>query len=484
MLGSLTLGKWSGLLAGGVIATDGYTLIAPAHRGRIDRPSNVHSQNGLLEVDRDLGNNQRVFLRGNTLAEFRHNGTPYTINKTHLWRYDAGADLNNFVVRLYGTAEHYLQTFSSVNAARTAETPIRSAEDPADELGAAGHWHRAFGTHLLLLAGADTHDIRAADYETNFSGKGSILNTSARQRQTGVYGEVLYTPTNWTFSGSARVDHFSNFAVNQFATATGAAHLPSFSETPFNPRLGITRRLTKSVALSASGYRAYRAPNEDELYRTSTVGQQTTLPNPDLRSERATGWEVGLQADLHRYGSSVRGSYFDIQINRPVTAVLQSSTALTQTLKRENLGQIESRGISLDYAAQPTRWIAITGGYQFADATVTKYQQNPALVGNWIPQVAHNMATSQVVFTQRRLGLLSFQGRISGHQFDDQNNLYYLHSFFRLDAYASHSFRHNLTLFGSGENLLDRTIEVGKTPQPTLGTPRIARFGATIRFGE
>ena len=220
-LGSLNVGKWSGLVAGGMIATDGYILIAPAYRGPIDGPSNVHDQNLLVQVNRDLGNNQSVFLRGNTLAEFRHNGTPYTINKTHLWRYDAGANLNNFVLRFYGTAEHYLQTFSSVNAARTAETPIRSAEDPANELGAAGHWHRAIGTHLLLLAGADTHDVRAADYETNFAGKGSVLNTGAHQRQTGVYGEVLYTPRNWTFSGSARVDHFSNFDVNQFATATG-----------------------------------------------------------------------------------------------------------------------------------------------------------------------------------------------------------------------------------------------------------------------
>ena len=80
-LGSLTLGKWSGLAAGGVVATDGYILLAPAYRGPIDGPSNVHAQNALVQVGRDLGNNQRVFLRSNTLAEFRHNGTPYTINQ-------------------------------------------------------------------------------------------------------------------------------------------------------------------------------------------------------------------------------------------------------------------------------------------------------------------------------------------------------------------------------------------------------------------
>ncbi len=110
LLGSLTLGKWSGLVTGGVVATDGYILTAPAYRGPIDQPSNVHAQNLLMQFDRDLGNSQRIFLRGNTLDESRHNGTPIQNNGTHLWRYDAGSDLTDFIFRVYGTAEHYRQS--------------------------------------------------------------------------------------------------------------------------------------------------------------------------------------------------------------------------------------------------------------------------------------------------------------------------------------------------------------------------------------
>jgi outer membrane receptor protein involved in Fe transport len=160
-----------------------------------------------------------------------------------------------------------------------------------------------------------------------------------------------------------------------------------------------------------------------------------------------------------------------------------STTATSQTLMRVNLGQIESRGVSLDYSARPARWISVEGGYQYADATVTKFQQQPNLVGNWIPEVAHNMATAQVAFNQRRLGLISFQGRVSGHEYDDTANAFYINGYFRLDVYAAHEFRHNLSLFGSGENLFDRGIIVGKTPLPTLGTPRVARFGLRYTFG-
>jgi outer membrane receptor protein involved in Fe transport len=483
LLGSLTLGKWSGLVTGGAVATDGYILTAPAYRGPIDQPSNVHAQNALVQFDRDLGNSQRIFLRGNVLDEARHNGTPIQNNGTRLWRYAAGSDLTDFIFRVYGTAEHYRQRFSSVNSAQTEETLSSSAEEPSNELGFAGLWHHPFGRDLLLLAGADTHYIRAASYQTLYLGSGGVNNTAAKQRQTGVYGELLFTPKNWTFSGSARIDHFSNYDVNQFVTAIGTTHPPSFSETPFDPRLGVTRRLTQSLALSASGFRAFRSPNEDELYAKTQVGQQVTLPNPYLRSERATGWETGLQADLHRIGSSVRVSYFLTQVNRPITTLNVASTPTSQVLMRANLGQIESRGVSLDYSARPARWISVDGGYQYANATVTKFQQQPSLVGNWIPEVARNMATAQVGFTQRRLGFLSFQGRASGHQFDDTANQYYIPGYFRLDVYAAHEFRHNISLFASGQNLFDRAIIVGKTPLPTLGTPRVARFGLRYTFG-
>lgn len=483
-LATIKRGAWSGLASGGVLATDGYTLIAPEFRGPIDRPSNVHGQNGLAEVDGALPGEGHVFARSNVLNELRHNGTPDQWNATRLWRGAAGADWSDFALRLYGSDEHFRQTFSAIPAARSSETLTRFVFDPADELGAALRWHHPVGGHALVLAGADTRDVRAEDEEQLFSGAGGILNTSARQRQTGVWGEALVTPANWTLSGSARVDHFSNFNAQQFSSSAGASALPDFGQTVFDPRLGVVRRLTPSLALNASGFRAFRAPTENELYRTGQVGQQVTEPNPNLRSERATGWEAGLQDDIHRYGSSLRASYFWTQVNRPITALTLSVTPTSELLERENLGQIESRGLSLDYAMQAVSWLGIEGGYQFADATVTKFAPEPDLIGKWIPQVARNMATTQVRVSGPRIGALNFQGRISGRQFDDDANAYQLHSYFRLDAGAEHHFGRHVVAFASGENLFDRSIEVGKTPLLTLGTPRVARVGLRFSFGE
>lgn len=481
-LGTFDYGAWRGMLAGSAIATDGYTLIAPEFRGPVDQPSNVHAQNGLAEVDRNLPGNGRVFLRGLILNEARHNGTPLQTNALRLWRYAGGADAGRLTLRLYGSSEHYRQSFSSVAADRASEKLTKVGHDPADELGAQGSWHQPVGHDLLLLAGADTHDVRATDYSQLFVGGEGKTITSSRERQTDVYGEALYTPRNWTLSGSARVDHFSNFDAKQFQDSGSVSALPTTEETVFDPRLGVSRRVTPWLALNASAFRAFRAPTENELYRGFQVGQQITKANPNLKSERATGWESGVQMNMDRIGSTVRASYFWTQVNRPITSLTLSTTPTQEILQRENLGQIESRGVSLDYSLEE-RWFGLTGGYQFADATVTKFVPEPELVGKWIPQVARNMATAQLELRHRRWGLLSLQGRMSGRQFDDDLNQYLLHGYFRLDAYASHDIGQHAQVYAEGENLFDRAIEVGRTPLLTLGTPREARVGLWLNWG-
>ena len=90
----------------------------------------------------------------------------------------------------------------------------------------------------MVLGGADTHDVRATDNETNFksSKPSGLLDTNARQRQTGVYGELLWTPEKWTIGAGARIDHFSNFDARQWTSPPlNFANLPDFSETVFDP---------------------------------------------------------------------------------------------------------------------------------------------------------------------------------------------------------------------------------------------------------
>jgi outer membrane receptor protein involved in Fe transport len=491
-------GPWGALAAGGLIGTDGYIQEAPWQRGPVDIASNVHSQSALVDIERDRGA-LRLLAHVNGYNDARSNGTPEQTNGTRLWRYSTGADWQGprsatLVARVYGSDEHFRQVFSQINDTPTAaypdcsyrcgESETRFSLTPENEIGAAAHWSQPFGPHFLLVAGADTHDVRVWDHEQTFGSRAAITLLRDNQRDSGVYAEALAFHNHWTATASARGDWFSNADTSQ-SQWNGAAWTPSakqptpFSQVLFDPRLGISRTFRKHWSASASAFRAFRAPTPNELYRATQVGNMLTLPNFNLLSERATGWETGIATD--RRWLTVRASYFLTQVNRPITAYTTNPNSSPILLMRENLGQIESRGVSLDVEAAPVSWLTLDGGYQYAHATVTRGTQD---YGKWIPEVARNLGTANLRAFRPRLGTLTLQSQISGRQFDDDANTYLLHGFFRLDAYASHDLGKYLQVFAAGENLFNRSIEVAKTPTTTLDQPRVARVGFLVRLGE
>jgi outer membrane receptor protein involved in Fe transport len=490
------LGAWGLLGSAGMLGTNGFIQQAPWQRGPVDNASNVHSQNALVDIEHQKGR-LRLFVRGNGFNEQRHNGTPYQMNATRLIRYATGGDWRTarneeLAVRLFGSDERYRQTFSSIvntpNAAnpkcnfRCGETPSKFTYAPVNELGGAAHWTEPLAPGLLLVAGADVRDVRVWDKEQSFGTAAAITDLHDRQRDTGIYAEVMWVRGPWTVTGSARMDWFQNFNVEQF-TWNGTAFVPSAVQPPeysqhlFDPRMGISRKIGDHWSVVASGFRAFRSPTPSELYRSTQVGNQLTRANNSLLSERATGWETGVASERH--WGTVRASYFMTQVNRPIAAVTINPNSNPILLQRQNLGQIESQGMSLDYEVKPLSWVAVDGGYQYAHAVVSK---GSTVLGKWIPAVARNMATMNVRATKPKLGTLALMGRISGRQYDDDANVNLLHSYFRMDLYASHTFGQRIEVFTAAENLFDRTIEISKTPSTTLDAGRTARAGFRLQL--
>ena len=491
-------GGWGLLVAGGALGTDGYIQQAPWQRGPVDVASNVHSQNGLVLSDRKAGV-LRVFARVSAMNEARGNGTSLQTNGTRLWRYAGGGDWSDArgdsaALRAYGATEHYRQAFTSVLNTppasdptctyRCGETLTRRTLAPLNEWGAAAHamWPHTVG--IVLLVGADVHDTRVWDGEQTHGSAAQLTQLNDHQRDAGAYAQALWIRGGWTMTAAARLDWYENYdgslrVWNGTDWVTAATQPVQSDERLFDPRIGVARKVSSHWAVSSSAFRAFRAPTPSELYRSTQVGNKLTLPNSALASERATGWEAGVAYQSH--WATLRASTFLTQVNRPIVAVTTNANSSPILLKRENLGQIESRGFALDFESVPRSWLRVDGGYQYAHATVTR---GPVDVGNWIPAVARNMATLNLRAERSAWGELSVQTRMSGRQYDDDANAYLLHGYFRADAYAARAISARIELFAASENLFDRSIEVAKTPSTTLGMPRAVRCGVWLRIGR
>jgi len=479
------LGAFSGLTTGGYIPT------APALRGSVDIPSNVTAESGRIELrTAPTLAPFDAFLRGNVLNESRSNGTADQTNATRLWRYIVGADDDfagtHAVLRAYGSRESYRQSFSSIAANRNSETLTKLQHVPLDEFGFVLQASRALPKNVTAALGLDLRDIRATDDETTVS-TSVTASTSARQRDTGGYADAIWQPKHWSLSGSVRVDAFNTFSAQQrLSNSAAVTPLPQLNELVASPRLGLVRELPHGLSLTATAFRAFRGPTMNELYRTGQVGSQTTLANASLLAERATGFEFGgeWQARVGR----LRATYFWTEVNRPISAVLLSQTTTTQTLQRQNLGQIRSRGLMLEAQSQSWRGLDATFGYQFAIATVTAFNSSsPAqanLTGNWIPEVPREAVTATLNDTMPHVATFHLIASYTGHTFDDAANQYILHPYARFDVSAERLLPHGFALFAGAQNLLNRSIDAGRTPILTLAAPRLLQAGLRYTFSR
>ncbi len=484
--------------AGESIHTAGYVVTAPSLAGAVDVPANLRSQSYRTELGRRTFPDQRYFLTGNLLDETRSNGTPLQTNATRLWRYLGGYDTPAQTpvtarARLFGSDEGYRQSFSSIAASRNTEILTRLQRVHTQELGATGDATLQLGP-FALVSGADLRDLRASDNETPIA-KGladGLQDVTARQRFFGGFGELLGSRGGWSGAASLRADRASNLSIVQTTVASAAPTAiasrttpPDRTEIVLSPRLGVVRALGPHATVHASGFRAFRTPTFNELYRTGQVGQEITLPNAALVSERGTGWELGASFEpTPRLPFALQTTYFWTTVNRPVSAVEIAQTATTLTELRENLGQIRSRGVELALAWRPGKALSANVGYQYADATVTKFSVQPSLVGLWIPQVPRQSFTAQLRSDSSRWGQATLAARASGQAFDDTANQFPLARFFQLDASWRRALNRRIIVQALAQNLTDRRQQVSRTPLLTLGTPIFAEAGLELHLGK
>jgi outer membrane receptor protein involved in Fe transport len=489
--------QWSGQIAAEAFHTDGYIPVAERERGPVD--TRAASQHSTLTVglDRLIGERGRVFARGSLFGESRENGTRLTPNRTHIRQLALGADWDServgaIVARLFVSTQVYDQNFSAIAVNRQSESLTRSQRVPAQQIGFMSQWSHVIGSRQTLVAGLDAREVRGASDELVFvAGRvTSAVGAGGRERTIGVFGEdIIRITPRFLLTVGARADRWRNYDASSTArplATPGPVSVTKFTdrtETAFSPRLSLLYKASERVSLFASGYRAFRAPTLNELYRSFRVGNVLTLANQNLRAERLTGGEAGANVTAFARRLAVRGTFFWSELTRPVANVTLSVTPALITRQRQNLGRTRSRGVEFETDAHLTRTVTLSGGYQFADATVLRFPANTSLEGLLIPQTPRHQLTFQARYDNPSLITVSLQGRAAGAQFDDDQNQLKLGRYATLDLFASRRLGRNVELFAAFENLTNERYDIGRTPVRTIGPPLLARAGLRLHFG-
>ena len=487
--GAVRFGQWSLSGSGEGFRTNGYIDTPESIRGTVDTPVNVQYGTGNVKLERLFGDRGRMFLSGNLYGEDRQNGTPLQINDTTIRQLAFGTDYNSpsaglFTLRLYGGTENYHQTFSSVAANRDSESLTDVQNVPVQQMGLIGQWSKQLATRFTMLAGTDGTYVQGVSLETTYSAgaKTANLSNGGSQQALGAFLEgIVQISRRWSLTMAGREDLWSNYDASSIRVPVHGSptdiNYPDRGQNAFNPRVSLSYRASDRVVLYVAGYRSFRAPTLNELYRAFRVGNVQTLANAYLRAERFSGGEGGVRTSMLDGRVSIHGSMFGGVVTNPVENVTISSTPNLIVRMRENLGRTQSVGLEAGTDIRFTNRITLSAAYQFMSTTVASYPGNPSLVGNQIPLVPQNIFTFQGTWAAPKQIMVAIQGRAESNEFDDDQNLFPLGSMFVLSATVSKPLPKGFDIFFQGENLTNTVYNIGRTPVPTIGQPILARVG-------
>jgi outer membrane receptor protein involved in Fe transport len=476
-----------------VFHTDGYILVPRDQGGTIDTVANSEHATAELGIDYGLSARSKFFANGNYFTEARDNGTPIQTNNTAIGQGSAGLDTHvgssTVAFRMYGSGQSYDQTFSAIAPDRNSEALTNVQHVPAQQIGGSARWSYLLSGKHVLIAGMEAQEVVGSSHEQIFVSGTHTANSVAggRQRSFAALGEgVFRIRKNWTVITGVRWDTWSNLdgsTIRVPLTATGIqtnTQFPDRSDGAASPRISVLRRLNQNFSVTASVYQAFRAPTLNELYRSFRVGNVVTQNNAQLRAEKLTGGEAGLNSSFANGKVTTRATLFWSEISDPIANATLSVTPALITRQRQNLGRTRSRGLELDGVFRPASNIAFSAGYAFTDATVLEFPNNPAIQGLAVPQIPRNVFTCEFRLGDPSKFMLAVQGRYIGRQYEDDQNTMVLDRFFVANLQAARALTQGVQVFAAVENVFNERYVVGLTPVPSLGPPILFRVGMKL----
>lgn len=480
-------------LSGGVSRGDGYLLVAEpgpadvaARYSQWSLGGTMRGQVGALALVGRLSGFQDQRLRGIEGADIESRGADASLSATLEgdWR-----------VALIAHAK--LRDFSTVtrtlDAARAvATTSLDQRKTPASGWGFEARVEPPLADDSALQLGlayreAEGRTIERFRYVAGLPTRGREAGGSQQVASLFLNGSQRATP-DLLLTAAARVDSWrlGEGLLREYDLATGAPTLSEAADartgTELSGRLGAVWRPVPAIRLRGAGYRGWRLPTLNELYRPFRAGADATAANPDLAPEHLWGAEASLGWQPIA-AVDISATAFWNRLTDPISNVTLGVgpgvfpgvgfvAAGGRYRQRQNLEAIEARGVEGE-ARVPLGPFTLGASAAYVDARV----EGGALDG-LRPAQAPEFSGSVSLGWQSGGWSASAALRHFGQRYEDDQNARSLPAATTLDMEAAVPLGRAWRLELAAENLTDANIATGFSGvQMERGQPRTLWIG-------
>lgn len=443
-------------------STEGYQLLNKADKGAIDQKFDAENYGIRSKTEFLLKDDLTANIGFNYFNDDRNAGTKLGISSTEIFDVDAQVkkywkNNSHLTFTLFYSDEQFENDGTSLvdRDSRDAEFVSNRHDTPSDNVGGSIVYSKRINdTFKELTFGADVNRISGKDDADIFLSDGSFALRrigEGTQFSTGVFSKVRYAPIEkLEIQPTIRFDYFN--ASNGSLTENNV--VTNFNENSFesfNPRLDVRYQALSALDLKGSFYTGFRAPTLAELYRTFGTTTFIGRANPQLTQEKLVGGEFSVVYTKGRYNGQVTA--FTNTVEDLVSQVVVGFSPFT--LQNENIGEIRSRGVEFSNTIQATKHLSMNLSYVYSDSKVIEKEEDEEIIGNKVEGVPDHFFSFTVGYTQPKGFNFLLRGRYLDDQFQDISNEILLPSHFILDASGSYIFSKKLTVYVTGENILD-----------------------------
>ncbi|MGD0229358.1 MAG: TonB-dependent receptor [Syntrophorhabdales bacterium] len=294
--------------------------------------------------------------------------------------------------------------------------------------------------------------------------KSAILDQSGGREQTYALfaqDEIQILKPLKAYIG-AREDWWRVFDGFSNTYGVSSQQFPSNTQNYFRPKGALVYTPFDGTVLRTSLGQAFRPPTLYELFRTWQYYGITFNPNPNLKPETTTSWEIGGEQKLWK-GSVFKATYFENHMNNFIEQPINFATS---TANEVNIGKADVKGVELSLEQRFDKWLHLFINYTYNDAKVVRDAADPASVGHQLTYMPREMFNVGGDVTYKAWSG-SLTGRYVGKQFSTSDNsdtttgvFGSYDPFFTADAKVSYQVTSFATVSLAVNNIFDKTYYV------------------------